>query len=424
MRYLLLLLPLLALACPARPTTAARAVELPPADAPFDYEAVYLENVQRPDSVVFERDRSQRAEFYYPDTSNLRYLPMRYPRLSFHIMNTTDTLYDFHGQKAIDYVKDVMLYSNALLSNTRKSHLQPDSTDVPALPTRMRLVLADKPGTDEPAIYEHYDDELYYYLHRGRRRNRASRGVIEKYAIGRDSILNVFVMGPPADSLTSKTFKRPGTNGIYLTDAIKVTGWLATQRPAWEQRSNLVHEVGHALGLAHAWGNDGCDDTPRHKNDYWQRRPGDRGPGKTSNNLMDYSKIQEALTPCQIGRMHQRMSDITGRQRRWLEPYWCRFNPNEPVRVTRDLTWEGARDFNTNIFVKRGATLRVNGRLHLPDRAHIFVEPGGRLELGPRAVIHSDCGGQWNGIRRGYTAGGYAGEIVADSLATILNERR
>ena len=419
-RYLLLLfLPLLAFACKPRPTTASTVVEFRE-DEPFAYERFRPDNVQRPTDYAFSRQRTN-PDDYLPDTSNARYLPLRYLHISFHIMNTSDTLYPLYGQRAVDEIKDVLNYTNSMLRKPAELWLTPDSTDVPALPRRLHFNIPNKPGTDEPAIYEHYDDELYYYLHNGRHRNRADRTVIRKYAVNQDSVLNIFIMGPPRDSLRSKTFRSPGTDGIYLGDAIKITGWLESKRKPWELRGIVAHEIGHALGLNHAWGRDGCDDTPVHKNDAWSRRGGNYGPGKTSNNLMDYSKDQEALTPCQIGRMHARMTDINGRARKWLLPRWCDYANTESIRVTKDLNWEGARDFNSDIFVRRGNTLRINNRIHLPERAAIHVDPGATLILGPEAVIHNSCGGTWAGIRVGVSESGYRGEVITDPAATLLN---
>jgi len=420
-RYLLVLLSFfLLIGCKVRPVEADSPAVMVLADDPFEYEVYTIDSVQRPTDYEFVRP-SYEQEHYQPDSLHPRYLPMRYVRVSVHIMNTTDTFYRFSGEDAREFVIKMMDHTASLIAKPKPIWLKPDSMDVPVLERRVYFGL-DKKASGEYAIYEHFDDELYWYLHKGKDMNRSSRKVINKYAVGKDSVLNVFVMGPPREKI-AKGYKVAGTNGIYLGDAIKVTGLLSSNRKPWEMAGVVAHEIAHGLGLYHAWTKrDGCDDTPSHKNNAWSLPKSQTGPGLTSNNLMDYSNNQESLTPCQIGRMHARMSDITGRQRKWLRRTWCKYRSTEPIRVQSDLNLEGARDYNSDIIVKYGATLRINSRVHLPEGAAIYVDPGARLLLGPEAVIHNDCGGTWGGVHVGVTENGARGEVVVDPLATFLNE--
>jgi len=161
MRYLLLLLPLLlAFGCRPKPVTASQVVELR-ADEPFTYETHRPENVLRPDEWNFKRPTSYPAQDYTPDTSNLRTLPYRYLMVNFHIMNSTDTLYPLYGEAAVKDVLETLHATNQLMKRPLPLWLSPDSNAVPVLPRQLQFNIAKKPGTNEPAIYEHYDDELY-----------------------------------------------------------------------------------------------------------------------------------------------------------------------------------------------------------------------------------------------------------------------
>jgi len=112
------------------------------------------------------------------------------------------------------------------------------------------------------------------------------------------------------------------------------------------------------------------------------------------------------------------MSDITGRQHKWLLRNYCNYSTNA-LRIKNDINLE---DYDCDIYIERGATLRINNRVHLPARAAIYVEPGARLLLGPNAILHNGCGEEWKGIRVGVTESGYRGEVVADPEAIMLNE--
>ncbi|MEL6357939.1 MAG: M43 family zinc metalloprotease [Bacteroidota bacterium] len=321
------------------------------------------------------------------------------------------------------YAKDLIYYANKDLGNNQRNQLTPPNITTPSIPTRYYLKLVKKANTDEPAVYFHYDDELYSYIFKGRNRNIGDRRIITKYGVDVDNVLNLFVMAPPRDSLTSPTFKTGALTGVFLGNAIKLAGFYPKTRPAWEHRGNLNHEVGHALGLHHAWlARDGCEDTRAHSNKCWTRSQSAYCDTMTSNNVMDYNAHQNAWTPCQIGRVHARLSDPDSRQRKWLTPNWCQPWHGREIVIDDQIVWNGGRDLRKTIRIQPGARLRINARTHLARKTRIIVEPGGRLELGSKAYLHNICGQEWDGIVKEQD-GEQTGLVLMEPGARIENAK-
>lgn len=336
------------------------------------------------------------ALHYAPDTAHLDHTAMKYIRVNVHFMNASDSSQNFNGAEGIQYAKDLIYHANIPLRNNKKMFL-PKGNNTAVLPLRYEYVLT--PATDDPndkGVYFHYDDELFYFVQVGKNRNLGSRTVLNKYNVGGDTIMNLFIMPHHPDSIASPTYKVTHT-GIALGNSVKIAGLYESDKPVWFFKGLVNHEIGHVLGLSHTWSYpDGCEDTPQNPN-CWNKTQ--TGPCKdnASNNVMDYNSRQNAWSPCQIGRIHRMFSNTYGRSRKILVKNWCTLNPNKSIIITDSVHWKGAKDLEGHLTIENGGYLRISCRVSIPKGGKITVKPGGTLVL-DQSLIHNACGDTWQGI--------------------------
>lgn len=329
---------------------------------------------------------------YLPDPAHPEYLPMRYLRVNFHVLNSRDSSHNFKPEAARTYLRQLLDDANTELDTNDRNWRSPEGT--PVLPKGYRYVIAPQPGDD--GFYFHYDDSLYYFVSQGKHMNNGNRKVVDKYAVGKDSILNIFLMVHPDDSIKSKTYRANG-QGIALGTALKMAGLYESKEPAKAFDGLLNHEIGHILGLSHAWTEDGCPDTQNHPNKCWTWTEELPCRDQATDNVMDYNAYQIALTPCQIGRIQMTFANEKSPVRRCLQPTWCTGKPEHDLVIRDSVAWTGARDLEGKLTIAPGGSLYLSCRLSLPAGGSITVQPGGRLWL-DGARLHNACGREWNGI--------------------------
>ncbi|MEM0993842.1 MAG: reprolysin-like metallopeptidase, partial [Bacteroidota bacterium] len=334
---------------------------------------------------------------YAPDTNYINHRSIRYVRVNVHFVNSSDSSKNYVGKEAVEFAKNLIGNANKDLSRNKKMHL-PIGNTTPVLPTQYRLKLTRQSDREhDTGVYCHFDDELCYYVHKGKNRNLQDRSVIKKYGIQLDSVLNVFIMPHHPDSIISKTYAGGGV-GVALGTNIKMAGVYEGGKPFWHYRQILNHEVGHVFGLQHTWAyNDGCEDTPRNPNCWNKSKNGTKCDSLASNNMMDYNAWQLALTPCQIGRVHRMMSTLNSRPRKLLLPTWCKLQPEKSIQIQDSVLWQGARDLEGHLYIASSGVLEISCRLSLPKNAKIVIAPGGKLILN-HAQVHNACGEAWKGI--------------------------
>ncbi|MCR9288676.1 MAG: M43 family zinc metalloprotease [Bacteroidetes bacterium] len=334
---------------------------------------------------------------YVPDTAYLDHTPMRYIKINFHLMNSADSSQFFDEQKSRKYAKSLIWEAEKRIRNNKQMNLPPRN-NTPVVPPRYRYKLTPRPDSpDDDGIYCHYNDELYYYINKGKDRNNHKRDVINDCGIQLDTVLNAFLLPIHPDSLKSKTYKGKDA-GIALGNAIKVGGhFLGGRMEPWIAQKYFNHEVGHIFGLNHTWRyNDGCEDTPKNPN-CWNNKQSPECDSLYSNNFMDYNAYQNSWSPCQIGKMHRTMSNPKNRKRKMVEPTWCTFREDRHIYIQDSIHWKSMKDLEGHLTIEPGGILKISCRVSFPKGAKIIVKAGGKLIL-DNCTLHNDCGENWEGI--------------------------
>ncbi len=329
---------------------------------------------------------------YVPDSNSF----VQIIRVNVHFLDAESGDKNFSLEAGRKYMNYLINNANDRLNRNHKMNL-PEGNNTPAIhPKYQYKITASTNDPSDDGFYKHYDDELFYFLNKGKHRNNYDRSVIKKYSINEDSILNIFVLPHHPDSVRSKSYS-PTATGIALGTSLKVSGLFERKDKPWVCATLLNHEVGHILGLRHAWlGNDGCEDTPKHRN-CWAKTEDPPCNTTVSNNVMDYNNSQMAISPCQIGIVHKGFAKLNSKTRKLLEPLWCELDTSHTLVISDSTVWNGAKDLKHNILIRGGASLEINCRVAMPQSSKIEVEPGGVLVLND-AYLHNSCGEEWLGI--------------------------
>jgi len=314
--------------------------------------------------------------------------PVRYLRVAIHVFQD-DAGYGNFPEDSVHtgFLHQLVEWANHRLANL--DTLKPSVSSSFIADTRVRIRL--------DTVFYHQDSKAW----------DCSRGIEadymrEKYVDG-DTSLNYQQKYQTLPIFIGANNPVAGGNSLDIGDRgyIAVRGYFenflsqALPLAIDECGRNLVHELGHCLGLSHNFsggpGGDQCDTCI------------DNGcPVEgTSNNIMDYwPAYGYAISKCQFDQIHFCLSGGRGNISEVVINDSCYRVSGIGFRVSEgDTLLVGDTVYmHTDLIISNGGVLKVHGYLSMPSETTIEVEPGGRVEI-DGGTIGNLCGDLWSGIR-------------------------
>lgn len=319
--------------------------------------------------------------------------PVLKVRVNFHFMLKSDGTGNFtatstnttHQSTYItngyDYVNDLLYNVNLNLQNNQKAACPAENT-IPNLPIQLEFELfKDKNDPDDKGVYFHSVPDVDYYYEV----NHVS-ALKAKYSKKGSAVMDIFFVANKKDEKTN------GGSSVFYGDCFQILDvWRAYRDDAglagWNFSPTICHEFGHSVGLTHTFnGQANCSDA-----DY----------PKTStppcNNWMTYEASKTSLTPCQLGLVHEYLTNSLPDYINKDDLYT--FNSARTVIINsgENIVWNSNRYLQGNIVLKSGSKLTLNCSLNMAQGAKIIIEPGAILDV-ENGTITNNHGELWQGI--------------------------
>lgn len=312
-------------------------------------------------------------------------------RVAFHFFNNQDSTLNYNATEGKEIASILLSTANKRMHTNDKMKL-PVGNDTPVFDSQIRYQLAKT--QQGSALFYHYDKQPKYFIKRTKKSNIYDRDVISQYAYHPNSVLNVFVLPYDPEMISSGTEKVELT-GVALGTSIKLPGLYQSARPIWDYAGTFNHEVGHVLGLRHAWTKyDQCFDTPVNSNCWKEsnKPPCDQG---ASNNLMDYNAHQSAITPCQIAKMHATITNKAHRSSGLVVEDLCKKNDGV-IEIESWTKWIQSAVVQRDIVIKKDGLLFIGEEVRFAAHVSIKIEKGGTLVV-KSTTLGGSCS-PWGGL--------------------------
>lgn len=223
--------------------------------------------------------------------------PIKYVRITFHIMQKTDSSGNFqYSPEQLNYLQNILMgFLNSKFSNTTSMNLQTTSPYIQD--TRIRFSLAN--------VYFWQSDYAWNY----QQTEEFGSNLFTTYVTNQSQV--AFKNNSVHIFICENNGGKGRASGIGDKSWITLSGIYASflQNNTWSVANTLAHELGHSLGLFHTWDwIDECNDTPNNPNCWNVNEPNNGDCAIPSNNMMDYNACQCALTICQVNRMHYHLN--------------------------------------------------------------------------------------------------------------------